>query len=173
MAHGVKCLFDNISERKVNWCFVKLPLVSIHDTHLQKNVHESYMRVPNKTNSQRNFWNNSVGLSIRERKLMQHVAEIISVILVCNFEFYDIWGSYRKYKWKRNNLAGAKCPKYFGASWRGRNGSRRYQATTLTFSRILTCLCALHLWGLTSRKWTVFKMLKVLNKLLKWSLLKK
>ena len=41
------------------------------------------------------------------------------------------------------NLAGVKCRKCLGASWRRRNGSRLYRATTLTFSRILTCSCAL------------------------------
>ena len=28
VAHGVKCRFDNISERKANWYLIKSPLIS-------------------------------------------------------------------------------------------------------------------------------------------------
>ena len=141
MSHGVKCRFDNISERKANWHFIKSPIINIHDARLTKinswklavfllqNPQKIHFRWwPVRQSLQRNFWNDQVGLSISEMKWTRLVAEI-SVILLCNFQFYGTRVR-SKIQWKRKNLAGVKCPKCFGASWRRRNG-RRHQATTL------------------------------------------
>ena len=42
MPYGVKCRFDNISERKANWYSIKSPLINIRDARLPNHFHENW-----------------------------------------------------------------------------------------------------------------------------------